>query len=124
MQIAFLLNKEKATLLMTLRFPGNVVPIIRYLPQAGSWEQTVRKLQVLPTKAWRIQFILFISKHTCRGLVALFQAPCVYITVVEVVDRSSVAGLRCLENLQICYRSAFSTQQRRQTTRYQFVYAS
>jgi len=67
MQIAFLLNKEKATLLMTLRFAGNVVAIIRCLPEAGSWEQTVRKLHVLATKACSIQFILFISKHTCRG---------------------------------------------------------
>lgn len=60
----------------------------------------------LPTKACSIQFIHFISKHTCRIEVALFHARYVYITVAAAVDRSSVKGLRCLENLQICYRSA------------------
>lgn len=51
---------------MTMRFARNV-SIIRCLPEARSWEQTVRKLHVLPTKACSIQLILFISKHTCRG---------------------------------------------------------
>lgn len=65
MEIGFLLNQVKETLLRTLRVAGNVDGIV--MPEAGSWEQTVRKLHVLPTKACSIQFILFISKHTCRG---------------------------------------------------------